>query len=129
MIGAPTITDKGLRAYLHPRVLAMFFLGFSAGIPLLLVFSTLSAWLRDVGVDRTTIGFFGWIGITFSIKVLWAPIVDRAPLPILTGTLGQRRGWMLLGQVTVAAGLVAMALTDPLQESIGGRGPKLHSSR
>jgi PAT family beta-lactamase induction signal transducer AmpG len=112
------IKDQGLAAYLHRKVLAMFFLGFSAGIPLLLVFSTLSAWLRDAGVDRATIGFFGWIGITFSIKVLWAPVVDRLPLPMITRALGQRRSWMLIAQLAVAAGLVAMAITDPVSQTM-----------
>ena len=70
----------------------MVFLGFSAGLPFLLVFSTLSAWLSTAGVDRTTIGFFSWIGITYSIKVFWAPVVDRLPFPPFTRVLGKRRG-------------------------------------
>jgi PAT family beta-lactamase induction signal transducer AmpG len=99
--------------YLQPRVVGMIFLGFSAGLPFLLVFSTLSAWLRDEGIARTTIGFFSWIGITYSIKFFWAPVVDRLPLPLLTRLLGKRRSWLLLAQSTVAIGLVGMALTDP----------------
>ena len=99
--------------YAHPRVVAMLFLGFSAGLPFLLVFSTLTAWLRDLGVTRTAIGFFAWIGITYSIKVLWSPIVDRVPIPFLTRWLGKRRSWMLLGQIGIAAGLIGMAFTDP----------------
>jgi PAT family beta-lactamase induction signal transducer AmpG len=99
--------------YLQPRVVGMIFLGFSAGLPFLLVFSTLSAWLRDEGVARTTIGFFSWIGITYSIKFFWAPVVDRLPLPLLTRLLGKRRSWLLLAQLTIAVGLVGMALTDP----------------
>jgi len=99
--------------YTRPRVVGMIFLGFSAGLPFLLVFSTLSAWLRDVGVERTTIGFFSWIGITYSIKVLWAPIVDRLPLPVLTALMGKRRSWMLIAQIAIALGLVGMALQDP----------------
>ncbi|TNF06804.1 MAG: MFS transporter [Gammaproteobacteria bacterium] len=91
----------------------MLFLGFAAGLPLLLVFSTLTAWLRDVDISRSTIGFFGWVGITYSIKVIWAPVVDRLKLPLLTRTLGQRRSWMLVGQLGVMAGLVAMVLSDP----------------
>ena len=69
-----------LRAYTHPRVVAIGFLGFSAGLPFLLVFSTLSAWLRDVGLALSTIGFFSWIGVTYSIKVFWAPVVDHTPI-------------------------------------------------
>jgi PAT family beta-lactamase induction signal transducer AmpG len=73
-----------IAVYRHPRIIAMLFLGFSAGLPFPLVFTTLSTWLRDVGVERTTIGFFAWIGITYSIKVFWAPVIDRAPLLMLT---------------------------------------------
>jgi len=107
---------RAAAVYRHPRVAAMLFLGFSAGLPFLLVFSTLSAWLRDQGVERSTIGFFGWVGIMFSIKVLWAPIVDRLPLPFLTRALGKRRSWMLVAQIGIACGVVAMAATDPVAE-------------
>jgi PAT family beta-lactamase induction signal transducer AmpG len=93
----------------------MMLLGFSAGLPFLLVFSTLSGWLRDVGIERTVIGFFSWVGITYSIKVVWAPVVDRVPFPLLTRLLGKRRGWMLAAQLGIAAGLIGMALTDPTQ--------------
>ncbi|MDN5862340.1 MAG: AmpG family muropeptide MFS transporter, partial [Salinisphaera sp.] len=102
-----------LAVYGRPRVIAMGFLGFSAGLPFLLVFSTLSAWLTQAGVTRTTIGFFSWVGITYSIKVFWAPVIDRLPLPVLTRLLGRRRGWMLLAQMGIAAGLVGMACCDP----------------
>jgi PAT family beta-lactamase induction signal transducer AmpG len=97
-------------------VLAMLFLGFSAGLPFPLVFSTLSAWLRDYGVDRATIGFFAWVGLTYSIKVLWAPIVDRLRLPLLGRLMGQRRSWMLLAQFGVIAGLLSMSTLDPATE-------------
>lgn len=104
---------KSARIYAHPRVLGIAFLGFSAGLPFLLVFSTLSAWLVDYGISRSTIGLFSWIGITYSIKVFWAPVVDRVRLPILGRWLGQRRSWMLLAQTGIAAGLIGMAYTDP----------------
>jgi len=104
---------KSTRIYAHPRVLGIAFLGFSAGLPFLLVFSTLSAWLTDYGISRSTIGFFSWIGITYSIKVFWAPVVDRLRLPVLGRWLGQRRSWMLLAQIGIAAGLLGMAYTDP----------------
>jgi PAT family beta-lactamase induction signal transducer AmpG len=118
------VTDNGqtrswheaLATYTRPRVVGMIFLGFAAGLPFLLVFSTLSAWLRDIGIARTTIGFFSWVGITYSIKVLWAPVIDRLPFPLLTRLLGKRRSWMLIAQLTIAAGLVGMALTDPHAE-------------
>jgi len=99
--------------YTRPRVIAMLFLGFSAGLPFLLVFSTLSAWLTEASVSRATIGFFSWIGITYSIKVIWAPVIDRLPFPVLTRLLGKRRSWMLAAQMGIACGLLGMALTDP----------------
>lgn len=104
---------ESLSVYAEPAVRVMLLLGFAAGLPLLLVFSTLSAWLSDAGVSRTEIGFFAWVGITYSIKVFWAPVIDRTPLPWLTARLGQRRGWMLVGQLGVIAGLMGMASIDP----------------
>lgn len=103
---------QSFRVYAQPQVLGMIFLGFSAGLPFLLVFSTLSAWLRDEGVTRSVIGFFSWVGITYSIKVFWAPVVDRVPLPLLTRILGKRKSWMLIAQVGIALGLVGMGLSD-----------------
>jgi PAT family beta-lactamase induction signal transducer AmpG len=104
----------GLRAYKHPRVLAMLFLGFSAGLPFMLVFSTLSAWLREVGIERATIGMLSWVGIIYSVKFFWAPVVDRLRLPLLHRLLGRRRSWMLLGQIGIAVGLLNMAHMDPV---------------
>jgi len=101
------------RVYSKPRVVAMLFLGFSAGLPFLLVFSTLSAWLTEEGLSRTLIGFFSWVGITYSVKVIWAPFVDHLRLPLLTRRLGRRRAWMLSAQLGIAAGLVALALISP----------------
>lgn len=98
-----------LQVYSRPRVIAMMFLGFSGGLPFLLVFSTLTAWLRDEGVSKSAIGFFAWVGITYSIKVIWAPIIDRYGIPWLTQVLGQRRSWMLVGQLGIAGGLLAMS--------------------
>ena len=94
----------------------MMFLGFSAGLPFLLVFSTLSAWLRAEEVSRAAIGFFSWVGITYSVKVFWAPIVDRVPLPVITRVLGRRRSWMLLAMVGIALGLLGMAGIDPAED-------------
>jgi PAT family beta-lactamase induction signal transducer AmpG len=91
----------------------MLFLGFSAGLPFLLIFSTLSVWLREAEISRTVIGFFSWVGITFSVKVLWAPVVDRAPVPFLTRVLGRRRSWMLLAQIAIAIGLLGVATSNP----------------
>ncbi|WP_299391633.1 MFS transporter [Pelagibius sp.] len=104
--------SEAFAVYLHPRVIGMLFLGFSAGLPFLLLFSTLSLWLRDAEVTRTAVGFFAWVGITFSIKVLWAPVVDHIPLPWLTAVLGKRRSWMLIGQLGIVTGLLAIAIIN-----------------
>jgi MFS transporter, PAT family, beta-lactamase induction signal transducer AmpG len=100
-------------AYSHPRVVTFLFLGFSAGLPFLLVFSTLSAWLRVFDISRTTIGFVSWVGFTYSFKFVWSPVVDRVPLPLLTRRLGRRRSWMLLAQSGIGIGLLAMSFCDP----------------
>ncbi len=102
--------------YFQPKVRSMIFLGFSAGLPFLLVFSTLSAWLRDEGVERSVIGFFSWVGVTYSIKIFWAPFIDRVPLPFLTQLLGKRRSWMLFAQMGVVAGLLGMGSSNPHEE-------------
>ena len=102
-----------LRIYLQPASLRMLALGFSAGLPLLLVLGTLSFRLREAGVDRGTIGHLSWVGLAYGFKWVWAPLVDRLPLPGLTRWLGRRRSWLLLAQLGVAAGLVGMALADP----------------
>lgn len=91
----------------------MLFLGFSAGLPLLLVFGTLSAWLREAGIDRSTIGFVSWVASLYAFKFVWAPLVDRLPFPGLTSRLGQRRGWMLAAQLSVVVGLLVMARSAP----------------
>ena len=93
---------EAVTVYARPRVLGMLFLGFSAGLPFLLVFSTLGVWLAEAGASRTTIGFFSWIGIMYSVKVLWAPIVDRVHLPILKNIFGSRKNCVLK---TVISGL------------------------
>jgi MFS transporter, PAT family, beta-lactamase induction signal transducer AmpG len=104
---------QALRVYAQPRVTSMLFLGFSAGLPFYLVFSTLSAWLRQAGIQRSTIGMLSWVGILYSIKFLWAPLVDRVPLPVLHRLLGRRRSWMLLAQLGIIAGLARLAGSDP----------------
>ena len=102
-----------LHVYLEPASWRMLFLGFSAGLPLLLVLGTLSFRLREAGIDRSTIGFLSWVGLAYGFKWVWSPLVDRVPLPLLTHWLGRRRSWLLLAQATVVAGLVGMALLDP----------------
>ncbi len=93
----------------------MLCLGFSAGLPLLLVLGTLSFRLREAGIDRSTIGFLSWVGLAYGFKWVWSPLVDRLPLPVLNQWLGRRRSWLLLAQCVVMAGLVGMALLDPQQ--------------
>ncbi len=102
-----------LRVYLEAPTLRMLLLGFSAGLPLLLVFGTLSFWLREAGIDRTTIGYLSWVGLAYGFKWVWAPLVDRLPIPLLTRLLGRRRSWLLLSQSVIMAALIGMALTDP----------------
>ncbi|MFK8069016.1 MAG: MFS transporter [Gammaproteobacteria bacterium] len=102
-----------LSIYKNSRVVGMLFLGFSAGLPILLVFGTLSFWLREAGVSRSTIGFFSWIGLAYAVKWCWSPLVDRMKLPVLTNWLGRRRAWLLLSQIAIIFSLVCMAITDP----------------
>ena len=104
-----------LRVYLEPASLRMFALGFSAGLPLLLVLGTLSFRLREAGIDRTTIGYLSWVGLAYGFKWCWAPLVDRLPIPLLTRALGRRRSWLLVSQLCIVGALVGMALADPRQ--------------
>lgn len=106
---------EAFRVYQDPQVLAMLFLGFAAGLPILLVFGTLSAWLNSEGIDKTTIGFVSWVALAYGLKFIWSPLVDRLRLPLLTGWLGQRRSWMLLAQVGIIFGLLLMSQSDPQQ--------------
>lgn len=101
------------QAFLHPRVVTMMFLGFSAGIPILLIFSSLSLWLREAGVERAAVTFFSWAALGYSFKFVWAPLVDQMPLPFLTRRFGRRRGWMLASQAGIMSAIVWMAMTDP----------------
>jgi PAT family beta-lactamase induction signal transducer AmpG len=115
-IKLPSWQDS-LMIYLSPNSLRMLVLGFSAGLPLLLVLGTLSFRLREAGIDRATIGFLSWVGLAYGFKWAWAPLVDRLPLPMLTRLLGRRRSWLLLGQAAVMAGILGMAWNNP-QESL-----------
>lgn len=93
----------------------MLFFGFSAGIPLLLIFSSLGLWLREAGIDHATVTYFSWAALGYSFKFVWAPIVDCLPLPLLTEKLGRRRGWILISQIAIIISIFSMALTDPAQ--------------
>ena len=101
------------RIYRSAPALRMLALGFSAGLPLLLVLGTLSFRLREAGIDRATIGFLSWVGLAYGFKWAWAPLVDRLPLPWLTRAMGRRRSWLLLSQSAIMLGLIGMALNDP----------------
>ncbi len=120
-MGQASSGDRGwpdaLAAFRRPQVLTLLFLGFSAGLPILLIFSSLSLWLREAGVERGAVTFFSWAALGYSFKFVWAPLVDRLPLPLLTRWLGRRRGWLLLAQFSIMASIAGMALIDPAAES------------
>ncbi len=99
------------------RSLTMLAFGFSAGVPLLLIFSTLSLWLREAGVERSTVTFFSWAALGYSFKFVWAPLVDKLPLPMFSSWLGRRRSWLIFSQILIALSICAMALIDPAQGS------------
>lgn len=102
-----------LGAFLEPRMLKLLFLGFSAGVPYALIFSTLSFWLVEAEVDKSTITFFGWAALGYSFKFVWAPLIDRLPIAVLTKMLGRRRAWMLLAQLAIIIVLLLMSSIDP----------------
>jgi len=103
-------------AYLDRRVLMVLVLGFASGLPLLLTFSTLSAWLKSEGISRSAIGLFALMGTPYALKFLWSPIIDRLPLPLLTRALGRRRGWGLLIQVLLVGAVLALGATSPTED-------------
>ena len=100
--------------YTDPRAVVLFFLGFSAGVPIMLIFSSLSLWLSEAGVSRDMVTMFSWAALAYSFKFVWAPLIDSLPLPVL-GRLGWRRSWLLLSQAAVASAIVWMAMVDPAQ--------------
>lgn len=107
-----------LGEFLHPSVVTMFFYGISAGIPLLLIFSSLSLWLREAGVDRAAVTYFSWAALGYSFKFVWAPLVDKLPLPLLTRLLGRRRGWLLLSHAMIMMAIIMMAFIDPATDTL-----------
>ena len=102
-----------LADYLQPQVATLAFLGFSCGLPPLLIFATLSLWLREAGVERATVTYFAWAALGYSFKFVWAPLIDKLPLPVLAKRLGQRRSWLLVAQLAVIAAIALMAFSDP----------------
>ncbi|GLP96803.1 AmpG family muropeptide MFS transporter [Paraferrimonas sedimenticola] len=102
--------------YAQKRVMILLLLGFSAGLPLVLVFGTLSFWLREAGVDRTTIGYFSWIAAIYGFKWVWSPIIDRTQIPVLAKLMGRRRSWMLTAQIALIVSLLGMSTSDPANQ-------------
>src|SRR2546426_7926911 len=108
----PRFADT-LAVYLKPRVLIVLFLGFSAGLPLALSSSTLLVWMREVGVDLGVIGLFALVGLPYTIKFLWAPVVDALDVPVLATIFGRRRGWLIFSQLLLIVSIVLLAFRDP----------------
>src|SRR5438876_12388686 len=102
-----------LAVYLRPRVLIVLFLGFSAGLPLALSGSTLLYWAAEVGVDLRTIGLFALVGTPYTIKFLWAPLVDALDVPMLAAWLGRRRGWLVFSQLLLMVAIVFLGSCNP----------------
>src|SRR4051795_585198 len=103
-----------LSVYREPRLVAILLMGFSSGLPLALTGATLSLRLADIGISLTAIGLFTLVRFSYSFKFLWAPIIDRLPLPGITTRLGRRRGWALVIQVALALAILFLGFTDPL---------------
>ena len=110
--------SESIKAFCHRRVVTMLFLGISAGVPLLLIFSSLSLWLREAGVDRSAVTYFSWAALGYSFKFVWAPLVDKLPLPLLTKMLGRRRAWLLLSQFMIMLAISTIALIDPATDTL-----------
>ena len=108
-------SKPGWRYYLQDKILVIFFLGFSSGLPFPLVYSTLSLWLAESGVELSTVSTFAWLGLAYSLKFIWAPLVDSVRLPVLSSVLGRRRAWMLLAQLSIGVSLLVLSDIDPKQ--------------
>lgn len=110
--------SEAAKAYLDSRALIMLFLGFSAGIPIMLIFSSLSLWLREAGIDRGVVTMFSWAALGYSFKFIWAPLIDAVPLPFLTKWLGRRRAWMLVSQILIIIAICIMASVNPINMDV-----------
>lgn len=110
--------QESLQGFLTPQVLTMLFLGIAAGLPLLLIFSSLSLWLREAGIDRSAVTYFSWAALGYSFKFVWAPLLDVLPLPVLHKLLGRRRSWLLLSQMMIIMSILMMAMIDPATHSL-----------
>ena len=107
------ILRDSLAPYARRRIIVVLLLGFASGLPLLLSFGTLSAWLRDAGVDLTSIGLFSLVGLPYALKPLWAPLMDGVSVPVFTRLLGRRRGWIVFCQLMLMVSISGLALSDP----------------
>lgn len=111
--GDPIRPKRPWTWYLQEKLVVIFFFGFSGGLPFPLVYATLTYWLNESGIEKSTISTFAWIGFAYALKFLWSPLVDRLHLPILTTLLGRRRSWLLFSQILVTAALVVLSTIDP----------------
>nr|WP_227693055.1 MFS transporter [Psychrobacter immobilis] len=119
---APPVAEKSwseaLKSFSDIRVMIILFLGFSAGVPILLVFSSLSLWLSEAGLETGVITMFGWAGLGYSFKFIWAPLIDSMPLPFLTKWLGRRRAWMFISQLLILLAIFTMASVNPVVDNV-----------
>ena len=106
---------ESLKVFFDIRSITMLFLGFSSGLPILLIFSSLSLWLREAGIERSAVTYFSWAALGYSFKFIWSPLVDKLPIPFLTKMFGKRRSWLLLSQFFIIISISWMAFVDPSQ--------------
>ena len=109
---------EALAVYCKRRVLIVLLLGFSSGLPIVLIGATLQAWMTQSGIDVRTIGLFAAVGIPYSIKFLWAPLADALDIPVLSRLLGRRRGWLLFTQIWLIVAIILLGLCDPIASSL-----------
>jgi PAT family beta-lactamase induction signal transducer AmpG len=108
---------QAARVYFEAPIVRLLFLGFASGLPLALTASTLSIWLSEVGVSKSTIGLFAALGVPYALKFLWAPLIDRLPLPLFTASFGRRRGWILATQIALIVAIVSLGFSDPARDA------------
>jgi PAT family beta-lactamase induction signal transducer AmpG len=109
---------KSLEVYFHPKVIAVFMLGISSGLPYALSAGTLKIWLTEVGVKTSAIGYFTMVAIPYSLKFIWAPIIDNCKVPLLTNLLGRRRSWLVISQIALCVSIIMLGNTDPSENPI-----------
>ena len=117
-IAEPRSWSEVFASVTRKETLIMLLLGFVAGLPILLIFSSLSLWLREAGLSRGLVTYFSWAALGYSFKFAWAPLIDRLPVPFLTQYLGRRRSWLLVAQAAVIAAIAGMAYADSLRVAV-----------